>query len=425
MMTIYLSRIRNTFMNLEKTMKTKNLLIILSILIGAVFLASCDSFGPAATEEPTAIPVVDDFAVVAEGSIVPNDNVELAFVVGGQVSEILVEEGDSVQSGDVIARLGDREQLETNLANANLELAAAELELLSAEQDKQELYDNWPADATAAQEALTNARQEVHDTERTYNYRITPSDQTDIDVAWSTVVLAEDELEKAKEDFEPYEDKPADDKVRANFQSRLAEAQGAYDDAVRKYNALVDPSSDFEISQAEADYIIAQARLEQAEKDYKDLIDGPDPDDLTLVEKRMASAEARIAAAQANITAAESALDDLDLVATFDGTIVDLDLLVGEQVSPGVPVVTLVDFSKWYVETDNLTEIEVVDVSVGQPVTVVPDALPEVELTGSVVTIDDFFEEKRGDVTYTARILLDEIDPLLRWGMTVVVTFVE
>lgn len=406
-------------------MKIKKFLVILSIIASALVLVACNLAATPEGEDPTAIPVVDDFAVVAEGSLVPNEAVDLGFVVAGQVAEILVEKGDSVEAGDVLARLGDREQLETNLANANLELVAAELELLTAQQDMQELYDNWPADATAAQEALKNARQEVHDTERTYNYRITPADQTDIDVAWSTVVLAEDELDKAKEDFEPYEDKPADDKVRANYQSRLAEAQGAYDDAVRKYNALVDPSSDFEISQAQAAYHVAQARLEQAEKEYADLIDGPDPDKLALVEARIASAETRITAAQANIAAAQAALDDLDLVATFSGTIVDLNLLVGEQVSSGVPVVTLADFSKWYVETDNLTEIEVVDVSVGQPVTIVPDALPDVELTGSVESIDDFFEEKRGDITYTARILLDEVDPLLRWGMTVVVTFIE
>jgi len=118
-------------------------------------------------------------------------------------------------------------------------------------------------------------------------------------------------------------------------------------------------------------------------------------------------------------------LDDLDLVATFGGTVVDFDLILGEQVTPGQPVVTVADFSQWYVETDNLTEIEVVDVAVGQAVTILPDALPDVELTGSVESITDFFEEKRGDITYTARILVDEIDPLLRWGMTVVVTFVE
>ena len=35
------------------------------------------------------------------------------------------------------------------------------------------------------------------------------------------------------------------------------------------------------------------------------------------------------------------------------------------------------------------------------------------------------FEEKRGDITYTVRIRINEPDPRLRWGMTVEVTFAE
>jgi hypothetical protein len=83
----------------------------------------------------------------------------------------------------------------------------------------------------------------------------------------------------------------------------------------------------------------------------------------------------------------------------------------------------LADFSPWRVETDDLTEIEVPDVFVGQKATISPDALPDLELSGTVEYISGLYEEKRGDVTYTARILLDEDDPRLRWGMTVVVTF--
>jgi hypothetical protein len=42
-----------------------------------------------------------------------------------------------------------------------------------------------------------------------------------------------------------------------------------------------------------------------------------------------------------------------------------------------------------------------------------------------VESIDQVYEEKRGDITYTARILLDSADPRLRWGMTVSITFVK
>jgi hypothetical protein len=47
------------------------------------------------------------------------------------------------------------------------------------------------------------------------------------------------------------------------------------------------------------------------------------------------------------------------------------------------------------------------------------------ELKGVVDAIKDLSEEKRGDVTYTTTILLDQADPRLRWGMTVSVDFIE
>jgi HlyD family secretion protein len=383
--------------------------------------------------------VVDDFSVVADGRLVPKDSVQLSFVTNGQVAEVLVEEGDLVEAGDVIARLGDREQLEANIANAELdrtsaefELVSAQTELLNAEQSLEELYENWPTAATQAQEALKDARQEVHDTERRLNNLNSTAQQFDIDTAWSQVVLAEKAMDDAEEKFEPYANKPEDNLMRANFQQKLAEAQKAHDAAVRRYNAVKGTANEFDVSQAEDSYTIAQARLEQAQEDYDQLLEGPDPDEIAIAEARIETTkvqittiEERIKTADANILAAQTALDNLELVATIDGTVVELELIIGEQVSPGQLVVRLVDFSEWYVETDNLTEIEVVDVAVGQAVTIVPDSLPEEELNGVVESISDIYTEKGGDITYTARILVDQIDPRLRWGMTVVVTFVE
>ena len=55
-------------------------------------------------------------------------------------------------------------------------------------------------------------------------------------------------------------------------------------------------------------------------------------------------------------------------------------------------------------ETEDLTEIEVVDIQVGQMATIVPDALPDVEMDGEVVEISDTFQELRGDIVYTVRL---------------------
>ncbi len=60
---------------------------------------------------------------------------------------------------------------------------------------------------------------------------------------------------------------------------------------------------------------------------------------------------------------------------------------------------------------------------IGQKVEVVLDALPDQSFSGQVTHIDMVYEEKRGDTTYTATIVLDQLDPQMRWGMTAAVQF--
>lgn len=83
----------------------------------------------------------------------------------------------------------------------------------------------------------------------------------------------------------------------------------------------------------------------------------------------------------------------------------------------------IADDADWVVETEDLTEIEVIDIQVGQGAIVEMDALPDVLLSGEVESIKDLAEEKRGDVTYTVVLKLLETDPRLRWGMTTLVMF--
>ncbi len=397
-------------------------------MLSSLLLAACSAI-PATQNEPeeTILPVVvADSRVVADGMLVPHDFVDLAFVAGGEVAEVLVVEGDAVNTGDVLARLSGRERLESSAAAAGLELQVAESELLSAQIARQALEDDLFLIQAQTLEAVTQFKAAVRTAERRVRSWSNSADQADIDEAKATFILAEDALEKAEDDYEPYADKAETNLGRATRLAKFAQAQQRYDDAVRRLNNLQGiTGDDFDLNQAESELLVAQSRLEQAESDLAMFQEGPDPDVVLLADSRIATAETRVDTAESALLAAESTLSDLDLVAAIDGIVVELDLTPGEQVSPGRPVVTLADFSRWYVETDNLTEIEVVDVSLDQVVEIVPDALPALSLGGIVESISDTFEEKRGDITYTTRILVDEIDPRLRWGMTVVVSFEE
>jgi hypothetical protein len=75
------------------------------------------------------------------------------------------------------------------------------------------------------------------------------------------------------------------------------------------------------------------------------------------------------------------------------------------------------------VETNDLTEQEVVKISMGQGASISPDALPELHLASEVTEIPDMFYVQAGDVLYQVRLHVDQPDPRFRWGMTVEITF--
>jgi len=96
---------------------------------------------------------------------------------------------------------------------------------------------------------------------------------------------------------------------------------------------------------------------------------------------------------------------------------------VGEQVGAESRAVSVADTSSWIIETTDITELEVVDVAVGQKVTFTADALPDVTLDGVVTAISQAAYTQSGDVLYTVYIKVNDVDPRLKWGMTVEATF--
>lgn len=387
----------------------KTIFLLLAILMG-LLLASCQeqaaTLQPAGEVPPT---VVSESGITVEGKLVPEEFLNLSFSMGGTVNGLAVEEGQEVEAGQVLARLDQGERL----ASA---VASAELELVAAQQALKDLQDNTDVRTAAANQAVADAKDQVRDAQRYLDNLQKGSRTTDIDSARADTVILKDQLDQAQEDFSAYERKPEDNLQRAEYLSKLADARQRYDDAVRLLNNLQGSASEIDLAIAEANLLLAQARQALAEKQYAEVQNGPDPDDLEAT-------QARVKAAESALLAAHAALADTELVAPVGGTVVKVDLKEGEQIQPGMPAIVLADFSKWYVETQDLNEMEIPNVSVGQAVTVTPDALPDLELSGTVESISQIYEEKFGDVTYTARILLQDDDPRLRWGMTASVNF--
>jgi HlyD family secretion protein len=286
---------------------------------------------------------------------------------------------------------------------------------LAAQQALDALYKDMDVKQAQALKTIADSQDAVRDAEHTLLNLQTQSQGFDIDAAYANMILARDKLERAREDFEPYENKPKDNTTRAAYLSQLAQAEKEYDAVVRKYNNLLGTANAIDLSQAEANLAIAQADLAKSQRDYEILQKGPIPEDVALAQARLATARARLEAAQ-------SALEDIELRAPFDGTVTELNVHASEWVTPGQAVLMLIDLQVLHVETTDLSERDIPKIEVGQPVTVFIEALNQ-DVTGRVSEISPLADTLGGDVVYKTRIELDTQPTGLRAGMSVEVQF--
>ncbi|HPH96053.1 MAG TPA: efflux RND transporter periplasmic adaptor subunit [Anaerolineaceae bacterium] len=386
---------------MKKSLFHTLVLLTLAALTGLFVLTGCAQ--TAAT--PTVAPVTQsNGSAIAEGRVVPNDFAYLSFMSSGQVSEVLVKAGDQVKKGDVLARLGDREAAEAAVAAAELELTAAQRQADDLQKTAALGTQQAQADLLAAERALIQARQ-------TLTALDTDDYQTRLDDAREEVTTAKDDLKDAQDEFDKVKDLDVDNTTRKNADKALSDAQRTYDEAIYKRDLIIN-----ELDQAKTAVDLAQARVDEARRISTAKVSGPDPDDQALADARLKNARAQLAAAQA-------ALSRLDITAPYDCTVMKVDISAGEKAAQGLTVITVADLSQWVVETTDLAERDVVSLKIGQKASLNPDALPDLEMTGTIESIADTYIEKSGDITYVVRIPIENPDPLLRWGMTVKVNF--
>jgi len=375
--------------------------LILLLVIPALILSACGAQEAMPTPQPEPLPVE---AVIAEGHLVPNDDLTLSFTVRGKVAEILVEKGDKVSEGEVLIRLADREQAEAALASAQLELT-------TAQQAHDEFVRTEGLGRADAWQVYMDAQVTRGKAEKKWEDLNVDDIDDKIEDRKADVADRKKDLEDAQEEFDKYADLDEDNSQRKSAKDKLDDAQDDYNQAVR----------DLETETRKRDTIRAtldQALADEAEAkhQYEISLDGPNAEQLALLNARLSNAKAQVASA-------ENTLANYELKAPFDGEVMDLNVSVNETVGPETWAVIVADTSQWYIETSDLTELEVVDVAVGQRVNIVADALQDVEMHGLVEEISQSYKSQSGDILYTVRIRVDDVDPRMRWGMTVEVTF--
>jgi HlyD family secretion protein len=132
----------------------------------------------------------------------------------------------------------------------------------------------------------------------------------------------------------------------------------------------------------------------------------------------LVQAEADLKTQEGKLAEAEGQLDKTELKAPMTGSVAFLDVKVGEHATLGTVLVRIADETAWEVRSDDLTELVVAKVRVGDAVSLTFDGIPGLEIPGKVKFIRPYGEKKRGDITYTVTIAPERWDERLRWNMT-------
>ncbi len=367
----------------------KNILHIIAIfIILSLALAACGNQPAAVTSAPENI--VSSNNVIAEGRLEPVRAANLFFQVRGVVESVLVSTGDSVKQGDVLVRLAN--------------VGGAEAQVVIAQNAYDTLIRNESSDRAKYWQAYLNAQIAREDAEKEWDDLNVDSIEDDIEDDKATVEDRQQDLKDAQEEFDKYKDLDKDNSKRKTAEDDLEQAQEDLNQALRDLDATIRERDDVRSAYDGALAVEAEAKYQ-----YEISLDGPNADQLTL--------------AKANLDAAKDALSNYVITAPFDGVVAEVNVSAGDQVSTDTRVVSIADFSAWIVETTDITELEVVNLSEGQKVSLVPDALPDLTLNGTITEISQAYTQQGGDILYTVKIRVENPAPGLRWGMTVEATF--
>lgn len=417
-----------------------------------------------------------DNADLQVSGTVEAEKVSLAAELSGRIVEILAEEGQAVKAGEVLFRLDDsllqvqRERAlaalqtaqanalvaETGLAKAEAGVKTAQAAYIAAQATAlaerlpvQKTLDDLTVNAAAARgdaaRRVATANRAVRDAVYMLDNYTVSSFQKDLTPA-EGIALTKQLLDEARAAFEPYRNLPQSNETRQDLREQLDEAQSEYDSAVRRVelNAALDA---------------AQSMLQKAEDDLAKLQDGPNPQDVAILDARLAAIEAIPIQAQAGLEAAQVAADaaraslqaaqaavaqvqaELDLLdlqiqklsvaSPVDGVVLTRTANLGEIVQMGAPVFMIGKLSKLEI-TVYLPEYRYGEVELGQNASVRVDSFPDQVFTATVVSIADQAEytprnvqtvEGRRNTVFAIKLSIENTDGKLKPGMPADVDF--
>jgi multidrug efflux pump subunit AcrA (membrane-fusion protein) len=400
---------------------------LLTTLLCAALLAGC-SLGigggaqqvepfPSAPEQPTAVAPAPGLptgnTILMDGELVSAaPELALSFSGGaaGELLSIDVLVGRRVQAGDLIATIDDTE-LQRAVQDAERALSRAIEDRDRARTDADETYQQQLDDAQERYE------EELRQAERALAAAQNALERTRMQPPTTTLAEARVNLRRtleaeaqAHDDYKqaldrPWEPQSIRDTLYSEWQERITDrglAERRLADAQRSLEAyaLDLEAKERDLAQAEED--LARVEMEEVER----------PEENPTYARAVQDGERQLAEAQ-------DALADAQLRAPRPGLVTSVDAAVGDRISAGTPIVTLIDLASLYFVTDNLSERHVAQLAPGQQAEITLRAYPDTVIAGHIDSVIPQSERSPGDeARFAAYIRLDETPVDLLPGMT-------
>lgn len=405
--------------------KIKKVPLIIGFIVLIAIVIAWNAKGSSSTT--TVSPVEGDLVRTVElsGKVVPINDVDLAFEVGGTVAHVYKKVGDTVSKGDILVDL-DTAGLGADLlkAEADLEAAKAELAKLSGGKDLQAKIINSKTNViqniidayTTANDAVLNKVDQFIENPRTQNPKVLfafkglelrDSINTqriavgEVIAKWKTLVSGLTVDTYTVQDLE-------------NVKSYVRTIGSFLDDVALAVNGFeVNPSlTQTTIDKYRTDISTARNSVNTVASALITSGQGL-TDNVSDVPVQLA----RVSAAEANVTAYRVRISKMSLYTPFDGVVSKQDAKLGQSVAQN-SVVTSVISPEYKIEA-YVPEVSVAGVAVGAKAQVSLDAYGKDVLFDTVITSLEPRETIRDGVsTYKIELAFSAPDTRIRSGMT-------
>ncbi|WP_392530614.1 HlyD family secretion protein [Nostoc sp. C117] len=324
--------------------------------------------------------------------------------IPGTVSEVLVNDNQLVQPGQLLVKLDPRDyeskvkQAQAALENARGQAQAAQANISLTSQTTSGKTTQAQGDVSGAVAAISTAQAAVKEAQAGI-----PAAQAEVQLAQAGIPAAQAQvaqananLEKAQTDYNRYNELY---KTGAIARQQLDTAKAAYDVATAQKNAAVQgveqaqaklasakvgvAKAQSQLAQAQENVTSAQAKLAASKGGLQQATAGGQ--DTTVKRSQYEAAKAAIAQSEASLKDAQLQLSYVNVTAPSAGRIGRKNVEVGNRVATGTPLMAIVDNQYWVVANFKETQLE--KMRPGEPVEIKLDAFPHHAFIGRVDSI--------------------------------------